>query len=268
VHDWIRVTERFRGAALKELARLLTGDRKAKFWLLPPDMRDDFALFSGKSGTGSPLSSHAHVYFALIPDEFGQPTRLICFRREPFRPEEIEALLAASERPYSWRFQHQLGASDPRDEWQLRFVPLPFNTPLPLGMAFSTPISTNWVSATPFAVPGGRKRFRKNGRLRPSETPERLLEKCVVCAGLPVPLVVRCHDVTVEEWVAIHETLEQRRRRREMRARTVLPGYRFRLTFPTSISGPVCVGHSCHFGLGLFLPETQIDHLAPPTCAD
>lgn len=30
------------------------------------------------------------------------------------------------------------------------------------------------------------------------------------------------------------------------------PGHFFRLTFPESVAGPLCVGHSCHFGLGLF----------------
>jgi CRISPR-associated protein Csb2 len=28
----------------------------------------------------------------------------------------------------------------------------------------------------------------------------------------------------------------------------------FRLTFPKSITGPIALGHSCHFGLGLFVP--------------
>ena len=28
----------------------------------------------------------------------------------------------------------------------------------------------------------------------------------------------------------------------------------FRLIFPEPIQGPVCLGHSSHFGLGLFLP--------------
>jgi CRISPR-associated protein Csb2 len=28
----------------------------------------------------------------------------------------------------------------------------------------------------------------------------------------------------------------------------------FRLTFPAEIAGPICLGHSCHFGLGQFVP--------------
>jgi len=254
VRDWIRVTERFRGAALKELARLLTGERNAKFGLLPPELRDEFSLFSGKSGD-APVSGHAHVYFALYPDESGQPTRLFCFRREPFRSQEIAALLAASERPCSWRYERQAADGERRDEWQLRFVPLPFETPQPIGLRFDAPTSATWVSATPFVIPDGRKRFRKNGRLRPGETPERLIKKLLVGAGYPAPELSRLSNDIEEEWVAVHETPAQRKRRREARTRAVLPGYRFRLSFPEPVSGPICVGHSCHFGLGLFRPE-------------
>jgi len=28
----------------------------------------------------------------------------------------------------------------------------------------------------------------------------------------------------------------------------------FRLAFDRDVSGPLCLGHACHFGLGLFLP--------------
>ena len=29
----------------------------------------------------------------------------------------------------------------------------------------------------------------------------------------------------------------------------------FRLRFPRPVTGPIALGHSCHFGLGLFVPE-------------
>jgi CRISPR-associated protein Csb2 len=29
----------------------------------------------------------------------------------------------------------------------------------------------------------------------------------------------------------------------------------FRIFFPTAFGGPICLGHSAHFGLGLFVPE-------------
>lgn len=254
--DWIRVTERFRGAALRELAKLLTGERDARFSSLAPEMREQFSLLSGKSGTGAPLTGHQHAYFVLFPDEFGQPTRLLCFRREPFQPEEVAALMAASEQPCSWRFQRQTSSPSTRDEWQLRFVPLPFSIPPPRGFAFHAPASAVWSSATPFVTPGGRRRFRRSGRLRPGETPERLLTKLLTNAGYPERSLELLTNETEAEWVAIHETNEQRNRRRAERTRAVLPGYRFRVRFTEPVAGPICVGHSCHFGLGLFVPES------------
>lgn len=29
----------------------------------------------------------------------------------------------------------------------------------------------------------------------------------------------------------------------------------FRIFFPELVQGPICLGHSCHFGLGLFVPD-------------
>jgi CRISPR-associated protein Csb2 len=31
----------------------------------------------------------------------------------------------------------------------------------------------------------------------------------------------------------------------------------FRIKFAAPVRGPLCVGHSCHFGLGLFLPALK-----------
>jgi CRISPR-associated protein Csb2 len=33
------------------------------------------------------------------------------------------------------------------------------------------------------------------------------------------------------------------------------PAGAFRIIFPKLVQGPICLGHSCHFGLGLFSPE-------------
>jgi CRISPR-associated protein Csb2 len=30
-------------------------------------------------------------------------------------------------------------------------------------------------------------------------------------------------------------------------------GYGFEIEFPTLVSGPLCLGYGCHFGLGLFI---------------
>jgi CRISPR-associated protein Csb2 len=253
--QWIRVTERFRGILLKEIAGRSTGNHLANFDRLPATERDRFALMSGKMSSGIPLIGHQHAYFALYPDEFGLPTRLIVFRRTPFESEEIEALMAASEKTLSWQPQGQ--------DWQLRFVPLPFSVPPPFGLAFDSQRTSKWKSLTPFVSPGGRLHFRKNGRMRPGETPERLLENLLLRNGYPRPRIQRITAAEGAEWVAVHESKEQRAIRRKAGTRAVLPGYRFEIQFPEPVSGPICVGHSCHFGLGLFIPGNEKEVAMP-----
>ena len=243
--QWIRITEQFRGIVLKRLARRVSNRNTDRFADLSNDLRARYSLLTGKSLDETPLKGHQHAYFVLVPDDMGQPTRLVCFRKTPFNSDEIDALMAASEEAITW----QPGNRD----WWIRLVPLPFDTPPPL--EFNTPIASVWTSATPFVIPGQRKRFRENGRLRPGETPERLLEKLLIAQGLPVPRIEPAPGDEPIEWVAIHETREQRTVRRENRTRAVLPSHRFRLTFPEPVTGPICVGHSSHFGLGLFRPS-------------
>jgi len=35
------------------------------------------------------------------------------------------------------------------------------------------------------------------------------------------------------------------------------PSGAFRIIFPQPVAGPICLGHSCHFGLGLFVPGNE-----------
>jgi CRISPR-associated protein Csb2 len=107
------------------------------------------------------------------------------------------------------------------------------------------------------------------GRERPGELPREALRKLIVKHGLPAPLRIEPLDAgdevanTLEslagwseigQWVSIHETRAERLARRDERARAVRPGYRFRIVFPEPVLGPICLGHSAHFGLGLFVP--------------
>jgi hypothetical protein len=63
-------------------------------------------------------------------------------------------------------------------------------TPLPKGFCDET---CTWVSATPFAPPSARHRFRKNGRVGPGETPEHVATHLLRAIGMPQPV-----EVTVE----------------------------------------------------------------------
>lgn len=246
IQSWVRVTSWFRGRVLKSIAKQLGAKHFAE---LPANERQRFSLMSGKDIHGNRLTGHGHSYFAFCPDEFGYPTRLICYRKEPFLDEEIEAMFSACSHPLAWQNDYDSGSAD--GEWQIRMVPLPLPTPLPRG--FGKEGFTQWISATPFVPQGRRHRFRKNGLLRPAETPEALAEKLLRQNGFP-----QCQVETENsdaQWINVHESARERRERKLQTTRNVRKGFRLRLSFAEPVQGPICIGHSAHYGLGLFLPE-------------
>lgn len=265
---WVRVVEKFRGRVLKHAARILSRDECASYGELSHELRDKLKLLSGKDGRGRPTQDHQHAYFFLYPDDNGNPSRLVAYRQMPFDAHvdnafEVEAVLSASRKPLFWQ------GSDP--DWSLCLVPLPGETPPPTGCCPDA-VSAVWISATPF-VPPDRHRFRKNGRLRVGEDAVALLRtafsEALVRKGTmasivridPVdstnnPIEVRQNEDPPEcSWPIIHESLRQRRQRSENRTRRVRPGFRFRIELSHPVCGPILVGHSSHYGLGLFVPE-------------
>jgi CRISPR-associated protein Csb2 len=269
--QWVRVVEKFRGCVLKHAARIVSGGECSSYRELRPELRDALKLLSGKDGKDKPVHNHQHAYFFLYPDELGNPTRLLVFRRTSLDGTvdprfEVEAILAASREQIFWQ------SRDPN--WSLRLVPLPFETPAPAGCRSNGPSSAVWVSATPF-VPPNRRRFRENGRLRAPETAPALVRKMLAqtlrAVGSTVsvvdiqpidrdgnPLPTRPDQDPLDfDWVTIHETLSERRQRLTSHTRRVRPGFRFRVTFSEPIHGPLLVGHSCHFGLGLLIPANE-----------
>jgi CRISPR-associated protein Csb2 len=239
VRLWVRVTERFRGRVLRELARIVSPYSDGDYSRLDMASREKLALMSGKDGHGKALEGHRHAYFLLLPDENKSPTRLVVFRSEPFSAEEIEAMLRASEVPIVW----DRSAS----EWKVSLVPLPFDMPQPKILLGSSRV---WQSVTPFVPPAQRHRFRKNGRKRTGESLERIVSKLL--DGTAV--VEKLEEIDEVTWVTLHETRERRRLRKETGTPWMRPGYRLRITFDNEVRAPLIIGDSCHFGLGLFAP--------------
>jgi CRISPR-associated protein Csb2 len=240
---WVKLTERFREEVIRQRCRQVSEGRTTRYGDLSRDERDALSLIRGIDGMGGRVDGQQTVFFALIPDAEGLPTRLICWRASPFTDDEIDAFLTATEFPLAW----ERGSLD----WQVRMVALPFSVPPPAD--YWSP-SQVWQSVTPFVLPAGRQRFRRNGRRRPGETPEACLRKLLVRFGLPEPSVEGVEGGST--WTTIHETPQERQRRAEERGTRMRPGYRLRLRFAQPVTGPLCVGHSCHFGLGLFQQTT------------
>jgi CRISPR-associated protein Csb2 len=242
---WVKVAERFRGRVVRRFAQTIAPDSQGRYNLLTPIQKNELALICGKDAGGQPLRGHRHAFFLPCPDKDGLPTRFIVWRSSPFTADEVEALLAASEHPISW--------DDRTPEWRVQLVPIPSTTPVPAGLLTESFV---WESATPFVPPAERHRFRKNGRPRPGESLERIVTKLLQARGKPAPAHVaqiqHRHELT---WVALHETRSRRLARIDSRTPWARPGFWLRLEFETPVSGPLVLGDSCHFGLGLFVAK-------------
>jgi len=236
---WVKLTERFRDEVIRQRCLQLTSGRTTRYGELSVEERGHLSLIRGIDGAGGRVDGAATTFFALIPDEGGQPTRLVCWRASPFSDEEIDAFLAATERPLAW----ERGSAD----WQVRLVPMPSSVPRPADYWSSGKV---WVSATPFVLPAGRHRVRGSGRPRTGESPEASLRKLLCRFGLPEPQVEPADGNP--GWVTIHETPGERGRQAAERGTRMRLGHCLRVEFPGPVPGPLCVGHSCHFGLGLF----------------
>jgi CRISPR-associated protein Csb2 len=55
-------------------------------------------------------------------------------------------------------------------------------------------------------------------------------------------------------WVILHETRSRRLGKVDSRTPRVRPGFHLCVEFYEPVSGPLILGDSCHFGLGLFVP--------------
>lgn len=237
---WLRITERFRGIVLRQIAIQETGDRSIKFHELPSNIREKYALLAGKDTDTTPLSGHRHASLFLFPDSTGNPSRLICWRKVPFTAEEQNAFLIAAETPLAWDFGS--------DEWKLRLVPLPNETPFPPDSSIFDK-SRIWQSLTPFVPP--RHVFGRNGKPKSGCEIETQVREQLASFGLPPPLGIE--TIGEPQWIKVHRTSRCRTGATNDDKR----GYALRLTFASPVSGPLCLGHSSHFGLGLFaaVPE-------------
>jgi CRISPR-associated protein Csb2 len=238
--SWIRVTERFRGTALDSLAKILMNRSDAKFRDLPPERQAQFSLLTGKTSPDQALTGHhLHLRVWLVPDDSGLPSRLVCYRSVPFEPIEQEAFLAASERTLNWQYGNP--------DWTIRVVPLPTGTALPLNCLGT---SSGWETITPY-VPA-RHVLGRNGKPRTGYSIEAQLQDDLGSIRLPKATVIV--DETSRRWVKVHRP----HRLREGQTNDLKLGYKIRLQFSSAVTGPISLGHSSHFGLGLFAPVVDL----------
>jgi len=237
----VRLTAKFRGAVLKEMLRKLTGDPRITWGKAPPEVREAVAEMAGKDAQGKPLKGHRHTEY-LVWCEDGKPVRLVAWRNgRPFDENEQESLLRAAGRQFSWT-----ATRGHADVWKVRLVPLDRAVPLPPGFDGATAIV--WESATPYVPP---RHYLRRGKPRLRESIERQILRELSLRGFACAEQVAVEQVGNPEWVAVHLP---RCQKSETAFIGVRRGYRLRLRFPKPVGGPIRLGHSSSFGLGLFRP--------------
>lgn len=221
-------------------------------------------MFSGKESDGAPIDGHQHCYY-LPTDEDGDGRldHLTLFACGGFTTEDIRAIDKIREIKSKNREEsgHPLRAILTGLGVYEEFQPGPLQS------------SCHWVSSTPFITP---RLPKTSGRQKPRSQEEfhsfiesqlkielgRWIERNHHNFPAEAILVERLTDASgnTRRWCPIHKEFRERaiqfRRFRQKRGDDGgnRPSGFFRLTFPEAVSGPVALGHSSHFGLGLFIP--------------
>jgi CRISPR-associated protein Csb2 len=240
----VRLTSRFRGAVLRELLRLKTNGALANWTQAGSVVREAVAEMTGKDANGDALKGHRHTEF-LTWCEDGHPMRVLVWRdSRAFDADEQEAIVLAAARDVSWA-----AAGSDSDEWKVRLVPLDRAVPPPPG--FNGQSSKVWESVTPYVPP---RHHLRGGNEREGESVAEQIRREV--RGREIAQDVEVEFVGSTEWVSVHVPRREANNRAFVGDRR---GQRIRLCFTAPVTGPIRLGHSSSFGLGLFRPVQEPD---------
>lgn len=234
----VTLTQRFRGAAAKCLLLAATDGNMDDWKKAPPEMKELGATLTGKDADGKPLIGHRHAVF-FLHFEGNEATRLCAWSVDGFTHAEQISMLHASEREVSLTYK--------KSSWTAKLIPLDGLVPPPPEIPQEG--TQHWKSMTPYVPP--RHVFDRRGKVKAGESIVEQINEELVGRGFPTA------EVETEEgssrWVKVH----QPSRTREGATNDDKRGYTVHITFSEPIKGPVFLGHSCHFGLGLFIPCEQ-----------
>ena len=238
----VRLTARFHGRVIQELVWIKTGNPKATWKRAGTNVREAIAEMTGKDANGKPLTGpHRHTEF-LAWCEDGTPTRLLVWRDgRSFDDDEQTAVLLAASREFSWA-----AAGQDADTWKVKLVPLDRAVPPPPG--FDGGRSQVWESLTPYVPP---RHHLRNGKPRQRESLVAQIRRELSLRGFVDTNGIKIEQLSDPSWVAVHIPRGGATKRTFIGDRR---GYRLRLTFREPIEGPLRLGHSSSFGLGLFRP--------------
>ncbi|MGC2221453.1 MAG: type I-U CRISPR-associated protein Csb2, partial [Methylocella sp.] len=149
---------------------------------------------------------------------------------------EQTAILAAADAPLPLGFKS--------DDWTLTLIPLDSLVPPP--PALSGALHGSWETLTPFVPP--RHVFNRQGKAKAENSVDAQVRTELENRGFNSENV----EIRVEDagWVKVHQAKGEKGGLSNMDKR----GYNIKLTFASPMSGPLFLGASSHFGLGVFVP--------------
>ena len=127
----------------------------------------------------------------------------------------------------------------------MRLLPLDFHVSSPPG--FGDRAYSSWETVTPYVPP--RHVYDRRGRPKAGESPEEQLRGELEQQGYNAAELTISVVAQDGEWTRVHRP----RRGRDDATNTERRGYRVSLTFNGPVRGPIALGHSSHFGVGLFV---------------
>lgn len=255
VKDTLRVAESTRLVAMgcyrRAEERRLYGGARPSGAPLPRS-----AMLSGKDEIGEPLTGHGHaLYLPTDEDGDGFVDHVTIIAEAGFGPAEMRALdrMRALKR-------------ESGDPVNLLLVALGRHDAVAAPKLLGPSVA--WVSATPFVATrhaksrgkkkdknellgaGGQREFARHVLM---EELARLRQRR---PDLPEPVSVEpLNDEHRCGARGLRPIQFQRFRRKQGDDGGRRACGAFRIVFPVEVTGPICLGHSSHFGLGLFVPE-------------
>jgi CRISPR-associated protein Csb2 len=249
ITETIRVAEAFRRGLMNRYQRCC---HRRKYGYAEKPYQELFRseVLSGKDKDGVSLRRHRHAFY--LPTAEGSDrwriTHVTATAADGFGPDEVAALNAL----------RALKLDDESRELRVQLVGLgdqqDFRAPL-------LARSSVWVSATPFVV---TRHLKRRGRKRDPreffELPEgrmrfvtQVLREELERRGLfQLRMEIEPLD-QVGPGLSFRPLQFQLGRSKLGDDGMSRPRGTFRIRFPSPVPGPIALGHSCHFGLGLFL---------------
>ena len=232
----VAVTGAFRARLVRRALAPWNGGEALSWWDATPEQRARVRRLAGRDESGVLLGEHECLR-VLVWYEGASPTRLVVHADTPLHPWEIRAVLETAEAPFVW--PHPLVTGD------LSLSRMDAAPPPP---GFDETKHRVWTSVTelvPSSVhPGGPERVSRGVRL------DDQLARELAVLGRPSPRWIEERNED-GAWVRFRGP----RPPPAGRVSASQLGLRLRLTFGEAISGPLLLGHSTSFGLGLFRPD-------------